>query len=59
MSVKSNQKRKKYKRKLNWRRRHHDKYSSRKGFIKVHVAVDTRSKLILSMKVTKEDAGDE
>jgi hypothetical protein len=44
-----------------WIRRHHhhhDKYSSRKGFIKIHVAVDTKSKLILSMKVTKEDVGD-
>ena len=28
------------------------------GFIKIHVAVDTRSKLIVSMKVTKEDVGD-
>ena len=44
-----------------WIRRH-DKCSSstttRKGFIKIHVAVDTRSKLIVSMKVTKEDVGD-
>lgn len=44
-----------------WIRRH-DKCSSftttRKGFIKIHVAVDTRSKLIISMKVTKEDVGD-
>lgn len=43
-----------------WIRRH--KWSSstttRKGFIKIHVAVDTRSKLIVSMKVTKEDVGD-
>lgn len=41
-----------------WIRHHHDKYSSRKGFIKIHVAVDTKSKLIVSMKVTKEDVGD-
>ncbi|MGH9982352.1 MAG: transposase [Nitrososphaeraceae archaeon] len=44
-----------------WIRRH--KWSSsttttRKGFIKIHVAFDIRSKLILSMKVTKEDVGD-
>lgn len=40
------------------RHHHHDKYISRRGFIKIHVAVDIRSKLILSMKVTKEDVGD-
>ena len=39
-----------------WIRRH--KWSSRKGFIKIHVAVDTISKLIVSMKVTKEDVSD-
>ena len=32
--------------------------TNRKGFIKIHVAVDTRSKLIVSMRVTKEDVGD-
>jgi len=30
----------------------------RRGFIKIHVAVDTKSKQILSMKVTQEDTGD-
>ena len=30
----------------------------RKGFIKIHVAVDTKSKQIISMKVTQEDTGD-
>jgi Transposase DDE domain len=44
-----------------WIRRHECSSSTtttRKGFIKIHVAVDTRSKLILSIKVTKEDVGD-
>ena len=30
----------------------------RRGFIKIHVAVDTKSKQIVSMKVTQEDTGD-
>ncbi|MHB2036437.1 MAG: IS5 family transposase [Nitrososphaerales archaeon] len=30
----------------------------RRGFIKMHVAVDTKSKQIVSMKVTQEDTGD-
>ncbi len=30
----------------------------RRGFAKVHVAVDTKSKQIVSMKVTQEDTGD-
>ena len=45
-----------------WIRRRHECSNSstaRKGFIKIHVAVDTRSKLIVSMRVTKEDVGDE
>jgi len=38
--------------------RHKWRSRKRKGFIKIHVAVDTRSKQIVSMKVTKEDVGD-
>ncbi len=34
------------------------KWKSRRGFVKIHVAVDTRTKQIVSMKVTKEDVGD-
>ncbi len=34
------------------------KWRSRKGFIKIHVVVGTRSKHIASMKVTNEDIGD-
>ena len=30
----------------------------RRGFIKIHVAVDTKSKQIVSMEVTREDTGD-
>jgi IS5 family transposase len=30
----------------------------RRGFIKIHVAVDTKTKQIVSMKVTQEDTGD-
>ena len=30
----------------------------RRGFIKIHVAVDTKSRQIVSMKVTQEDTGD-
>jgi len=41
-----------------WICRHKWSSTTRKGFIKIHVAVDTRSKLIVSMKVTKEDVGD-
>ena len=37
---------------------HKWKSGKRKGFIKIHVAVNTRSKQIVSMKVTKEDVGD-
>lgn len=36
-----------------------DKWNrSRRGFIKIHVAVDIRTKHIVSMKVTKEDVSD-
>ena len=34
------------------------KWKSRRGFIKIHVAVDTTTKQIVSMKVTKENVGD-
>lgn len=34
------------------------KWKSRRGFIKIHIAVDIRSKQIISMKVTREDVGD-
>jgi hypothetical protein len=39
-----------------WIRRH--EWKSRRGFIKIHIAVDTRSKQIISMKVTREDVGE-
>jgi hypothetical protein len=29
-----------------------------RGFIKVHIAVDTKTKQILAIEVTKEDVGD-
>lgn len=35
-----------------------DKWKDRRGFIKIHVAVDTRTRKILSMKVTKENVHD-
>lgn len=35
-----------------------DKWKKRRGFIKIHVAVDTKTKKILSMRVTKEDVHD-
>ncbi len=35
-----------------------DKWNKRRGFIKIHVAVDIRTKHIVSMKVTKEDVSD-
>ena len=42
-----------------WIRRHECSSSTTtRTFIKIHVAVDTRSKLIVSMRVTKEDVGD-
>jgi len=34
------------------------KWKSRRGFIKIHVAVDTTTKQIVSMKVTKENVVD-
>ena len=33
-------------------------FKERRVFIKIHVAVDTESKQIVSMKVTQEDTGD-
>jgi len=38
-----------------WIRR---KWKVRRGFIKVHIAVDTKTKQIVSMEVTKEDVSD-
>src|SRR3954452_25411912 len=35
-----------------------DKWGIRKGYLKIHIAVDIKSKKILSMKVTDEDAHD-
>ena len=35
-----------------------DKWQARRGFIKIHVAVDVRTKKILSMKVTRENVSD-
>lgn len=34
------------------------KWKVKRGFIKVHVAVDTKTKQILALEVTKEDVGD-
>lgn len=37
----------------------HDKWNKeRKGFIKIHIVVDIKTKHIVSMKVTKEDISD-
>ena len=36
----------------------HKKWRVQRGFIKVHVAVDTKTKQILAIEVTKEDVGD-
>lgn len=37
----------------------HKKWRVQRGFIKVHIAVDTKTKQILAFEVTKEDVGDE
>ena len=34
------------------------KWKSKKGWLKIHLAVDTKTKKIISMKVTKETVGD-
>ena len=36
----------------------HKKWRVQRGFIKVHIAVDTKTKQILAIEVTKEDVGD-
>jgi hypothetical protein len=36
----------------------HKKWRVQRGFIKVHIAVDVKTKQILAMEVTKEDVGD-
>jgi hypothetical protein len=36
----------------------HKKWRMQRGFIKVHIAVDTKIKQILAIEVTKEDVGD-
>jgi hypothetical protein len=36
----------------------HKKWKVKRGFIKVHIAVDTKTKQILAIEVTKEDVGD-
>jgi hypothetical protein len=36
----------------------HKKWRIQRGFIKVHIAVDTKTKQILAIEVTKEDVGD-
>jgi len=36
----------------------HKKWKVKRGFIKVHIAVDVKSKQILAIEVTKEDVGD-
>ena len=35
-----------------------DKWNVRKGYLKIHIVVDTKSKKILSMKVTDEHVHD-
>lgn len=35
-----------------------DKWKQRRGFVKIHVAVDVKTKKILSIRVTKEDVSD-
>jgi hypothetical protein len=36
----------------------HKKWRVQRGFIKVHIAVDVKTKQILAIEVTKEDVGD-
>src|SRR3990170_1839993 len=36
----------------------HKKWKVKRGFIKVHIAVDTKTKQILAIEVTREDVGD-
>ena len=36
----------------------HKKWKVKRGFIKIHIAVDTKAKQILAIEVTKEDVGD-
>lgn len=36
----------------------HEKWKVKRGFIKVHIAVDVKTKQILAIEVTKEDVGD-
>jgi hypothetical protein len=36
----------------------HKKWKVKRGFIKVHIAVDTKTKQILAIEVTKEDVGE-
>jgi len=36
----------------------HKKWRVQRGFIKIHIAVDTKTKQILAVEVTKEDVGD-
>jgi len=36
----------------------HKKWRVQRGFIKVHIAVDTKTKQILAIEVTKDDVGD-
>ena len=36
----------------------HKKWRVQRGFIKVHIAVDTKTRQILAIEVTKEDVGD-
>jgi hypothetical protein len=36
----------------------HKKWRVQRGFIKIHIAVDTKTKQILAIEVTKEDVGD-
>ena len=36
----------------------HKKWKVKRGFIKIHIAVDTKTKQILAIEVTKEDVGD-
>jgi len=36
----------------------HKKWKVKRGFIKIHIAVDTKTRQILAIEVTKEDVGD-
>ncbi|MCJ7469917.1 IS5 family transposase [Candidatus Bathyarchaeota archaeon] len=36
----------------------HKKWKVKRGFIKIHIAVDTKTKQILAIEVTREDVGD-